>query len=201
MGSPIKLRKKYSVPRTLWDSDRIKEEGGLLAEYGLKNTKELWIVKEKMRKIRNQARSILGLGEKGQKELEDIANRITNLGYTKSRSIEDLLGLEIRAILERRLQTIVLRKGLARSMKQARQLITHGFIAIDGKKVSTPGYLVPVDLEDKISYYKSITLYTPESAAEKRIKKAAEAISESPAETESDEAESNDEEIKKAEAS
>jgi len=198
MGAPRKLRKKYSVPRTLWNSERIGEESALLEEYGLKNVRELWIVKEELSKIRNQARSMLGLGEKGQKEFEVLASRISKMGYIKSQAIEDLLGLEIRAILERRLQSLVLRKALAKSMKQARQLITHGFIAIDGKKISIPSYLVPVDLEDKISYYKPITLYTAETAAEKRIKKSAEAISETPVEVEEKESEAEEKKIEEA---
>jgi len=182
MGDPRKLRKKYEVPRILWEKERIDEEGALIKEYGLKNTKEIWIAKEELRKIRRQARKMLGLGEKGQKEFEVLANRITKMGYGKSKAIEDVLGLSTRAVLDRRLQTLVLRKGLAKSMKQARQLITHGFIAIDGKKVSIPGRLVTIDQEEKISYYKPIELYTGEDK-EKKMKKAFEEV-DSPAKEE-----------------
>jgi len=177
MGDPRKLRKKYSVPRTLWDNERIEEESNLLKEYGLKNVKELWIAKEQLRKIRRQARSLLGLGEKGQREFEALARRVENIGYGKSKAIEDLLGLEVKVVLERRLQSLVLRKGLAKSMKQARQLVTHGFIAVDGKKVSTPGYLVPVDMENKINYYKPIDISSAEDK-EKRIKNVSKEIKE-----------------------
>jgi len=192
MGDPRKLRKKYGVPRILWEKERIDEEGALIKEYGLKNTKEIWIAKEELRKIRRQARKMLGLGEKGQKEFEVLANRITRMGYGKSKAIEDVLGLNTRAVLDRRLQTLVLRKNLARSMKQARQLITHGFIAIDGRKVSIPGRLVTVDQEEKISYYKPIELYTGEDK-EKKLKKALEEI-DSPAKEETSE-----EKVEKAE--
>jgi small subunit ribosomal protein S4 len=185
MGDPRKLRKKYGVPRILWEKERIGEESALVKEYGLKNTKEIWIAKEELRKIRRQARKMLGLGEKGQKEFEVLANRITKMGYGISKAIEDVLGLNTRAVLDRRLQTLVLKKGLARSMKQARQLITHGFIAIDGRKVSTPGRLVTIDQEDKISYYKPIELYTGEDK-EKKMKKAFEEI-DSPAKEEAGE--------------
>jgi small subunit ribosomal protein S4 len=185
MGDPRKLRKKYEVPRILWEKERIDEESALVKEYGLKNIKEIWIAKEELRKIRRQARKMLGLGEKGQKEFEVLANRITKMGYGSSKAIEDVLGLNTKAVLDRRLQTLVLKKGLARSMKQARQLITHGFIAIDGKKVSTPGRLVTIDQEEKISYYKPIELYTGEDK-EKKMKKAFEEI-DSPAKEEAGE--------------
>ena len=47
--------------------------------------------------------------------------------------------------------TIVYRKGLARSPKQARQLVTHGHIAIAGRRVTIPGYLVTRGEETGIS--------------------------------------------------
>lgn len=56
----------------------------------------------------------------------------------------------MRDILERRLQTIVYRKGLARTIHQARQLITHKKIEVGGRIVSAPGYLVQREEEDKI---------------------------------------------------
>jgi small subunit ribosomal protein S4 len=55
--------------------------------------------------------------------------------------------------LERRLQTLVYRLGLAKTIKQARQLITHGHIAIDGRRVTAPSYIVEKEEESKIGYY------------------------------------------------
>ena len=55
-------------------------------------------------------------------------------------------------MLERRLQTIVWKKGLARTIYQARQLIVHGHIAIAGRRVTSPGYLVSREEEDRIDY-------------------------------------------------
>jgi small subunit ribosomal protein S4 len=48
---------------------------------------------------------------------------------------ENLVGL-----LERRLDAVVLRAGLARSIYQARQLVTHGHFTVDGRKVDIPSY-------------------------------------------------------------
>jgi small subunit ribosomal protein S4 len=68
-------------------------------------------------------------------------------------SLEDVLTLTETALLERRLQTIVLRKGLANTPTQSRQFITHGHIGIEGKKVDKPSYLVTTEEEGKIAYY------------------------------------------------
>ena len=67
-------------------------------------------------------------------------------------TLDEILGLGVESILERRLQTIVYRKGLAKTIHQARQLIAHGHIAISGQKVRSPGYLVHRDEEDLIDY-------------------------------------------------
>ncbi|MCQ4335807.1 MAG: 30S ribosomal protein S4, partial [Sulfolobales archaeon] len=52
-----------------------------------------------------------------------------------------------------RLQTIVFKKGLARTIHQARQLIVHGHIAIGGRRVTSPGYIVKKSEEDLIDFY------------------------------------------------
>jgi small subunit ribosomal protein S4 len=55
--------------------------------------------------------------------------------------------------LERRLQTLVFRKGLAHNINQARQFIVHGHIALDKKRTRWPSMLVPLSEEGKISFY------------------------------------------------
>ena len=70
--------------------------------------------------------------------------------------LDNVLDLTIEDILERRLQTIVFRKGLARTVFQARQLVTHGHVTIDGRRVTIPGYIVPKEAETQI-------VYSPES--------------------------------------
>ncbi|UBU18885.1 30S ribosomal protein S4 [Nonomuraea gerenzanensis] len=51
-------------------------------------------------------------------------------------------GAELVTILESRLASLVLRSGLAPSIYAARQYISHGHIAVDGRKVDIPSYLV-----------------------------------------------------------
>lgn len=53
-------------------------------------------------------------------------------------------GLAFIQILESRLDNLVFRLGLGATRRQARQLVNHGHILVDGKKVDIPSFLVPV---------------------------------------------------------
>jgi len=72
--------------------------------------------------------------------------------------LDDILALTVRDFLERRLQTIVLKRGLARTATQARQLIVHGFISVNGRRVNIPSYLVTSSEEPSVSYFKAIDI-------------------------------------------
>jgi small subunit ribosomal protein S4 len=60
--------------------------------------------------------------------------------------------LSSKNILERRLQTQVLRKNLARTIEQARQLITHKHIMVNKKVITSPSYFVSAEEENQIEY-------------------------------------------------
>ncbi|HZD44194.1 MAG TPA: 30S ribosomal protein S4, partial [Methanomicrobiales archaeon] len=85
--------------------------------------------------------------------------------------IDDVLALKAEQELERRLQTIIYRRGLARSPKQARQFITHGHIAVRGRKVTIPGYRVERIEEEQIGYYQQSPLKTDMHPERARISK------------------------------
>ena len=53
-------------------------------------------------------------------------------------------GSNLMVMLERRLDNVIYRTGIAGSRAQARQLVLHGHIRIKGKKVNIPSYLVNV---------------------------------------------------------
>lgn len=57
---------------------------------------------------------------------------------------EVVTGLAFIQILESRLDNLVFRLGLGATRRQARQLVNHGHILVDGKKVDIPSFLVPV---------------------------------------------------------
>jgi len=156
MGDPKKLRKNYSKPRKAFQKERIVKGKEIKDLYGLKNNREFLKAESTMRGKRAIARKLLAHDLERrvirEKELLDSLKRTGILHGTPS--LEDVLTLTPEALLERRFQTIVWRKGLANTAKQARQFITHGHIAINGKKVNKPGYIVPSNEEVKITYFK-----------------------------------------------
>ncbi len=156
MGDPKKTKKKYLRPRKPWDKKRLDEEKKLKETYGLKNKKELWGIEQTLKNKRQNARKLLALElDKRLKREKELLDSIRKIGLVKGNAtLDDVLGLRIEEFLERRLETIIWRKGLANTTKQARQFIVHGHIAINGKKVSTPSYMVKEDEENKITYYK-----------------------------------------------
>ena len=158
MGDPKKNRKKYSRPSHPWEAERIKAEKELVKKYGLKNKTEIWRAKAELRRYRRHARKLqakLGTGDpQAVKESQELMEKLSRLGilYGEDVDLNSILGLEVDSVLSRRLQTVVYLKGMANSMEQARQFIVHGHIAIDGRKVTIPGYLVKKSEEEKISY-------------------------------------------------
>ncbi len=154
MGDPRKPRKKWEGPKHPWIKERLLREIELVGRYGLKNKKELWKAETLARKLRHRARALLALPEEERaKAMRALLDRLYEMGLVeKDATLDDILGLTAANILERRLQTIVYKKGLAKTIYQARQLIVHGHIAIGGRRVTSPGYLVRRDEEDLIDY-------------------------------------------------
>lgn len=159
MGAPRRNRSKFEKPKERWNLERIKADRTLIDEYGLKNHKELWQVQSEVSRIRRNVRELLSVGSGSDDVKEKIIGRLTKLGIASTTTtLDNLLDLKENDLLNRRLQTVVFRKGLAKTIKQARQLTVHGFIAIDGRKVNRPGYLVDADIEKRIAYYKKIDI-------------------------------------------
>jgi small subunit ribosomal protein S4 len=158
MGDPKKQRKKYQTPRFPWRTDILQEELKLLGQYGLRNKHELWRHRTSLSKFRGIARSLIGKTPEERRKMEkELLARLKKLGIIHEKAaLDDVLDLTIEDALERRLQTVVFRKGLSKSIYQARQLITHGHIAIGKRRVTVPSYLVTKEEENK-------TTYTPQS--------------------------------------
>jgi len=154
MGDPRKQRRKYETPRFPWRTDILQSELKLQGQYGLRNKRELWRHKTTISRFREIARSLSGMSAEQRQKLEkQLLERLNRLGILPETAVlDDVLDLSLEDILERRLQTMVFSKGLAKSIFQARQLITHGHIAIDGRRVPSPSYLVLRDEEAKIAY-------------------------------------------------
>jgi len=163
MGDPKKQRKKYETPRFPWRTDIMQEELRLLGQYGLRNKRELWRNKTMLSKFRGTARSLIGKApEERRKMEEELLARLKKLGIIHETAVLDnVLDLTIEDVLERRLQTIVFRKGLTKTIHQARQLITHGHIAIGNRRVTVPSYFVPKEEETQITYAPQSSIANP----------------------------------------
>ncbi len=156
--------------------DRLSHDKALKTEYGLKNMRELWRATAELKKYRREARRLLSLTEEDRRDdTKKVLRKLARAGILKEGSVlDDVLSLEVRAVLERRLQTLVLRKGLATTTAQSRQLITHGFISIGGKTVSRPGYLVELSEEPTLAHARPIELKAKEPEAKPEAKPEAE---------------------------
>ena len=140
MGDPRKAKKNYTRPRSIWTSDQISSELYVVGSYGLRNKKELWKAQTEIARIRNQARSLLSLPIEVRHEKETkLLNYLSRLGLvTTSSTLDDILNLKIEDILERRLQTMVMKHSNLKSPYQARQIVVHGHVSIGNRKDKSP---------------------------------------------------------------
>jgi len=152
-----KNTKFYETPNHPYQGERIAEEADLLGRYGLKNKEELWRAQSELREMRREARRLLGdaqgdvdvAGEAGS----EFVARLQRLGILGDQDdISDVLSLDVTDLLERRLQTVVYRKGLAHTPHQARQFVSHGHITVDGARVQRPSKKVEVDEGSAVAF-------------------------------------------------
>ena len=174
MGEPKFSRPKFDTPSHPWKASRIEEEHGIQAQHGLKNMREIWKAKSQLRRYRRQAMRLIGAADTnqghGKREMEGLLASLNNKGLIASDAIlDDILSLGTEDILNRRLQAQVYYKGLATTMKQARQLVNHGLICVGEQKVTIPSYPVSRDEEELIKYHPSSELNNPEHPIRKAI--------------------------------
>jgi len=105
------------------------ETRGKFLEYGLR-------LREKQR-----LRRMYGLSEKQFKRFFEMAERK-----------QGITGTNFLILLERRIDNMVFRLGFATSRKEARQLVSHSHILVNGRKVSTPSFLVKAGDEISVKH-------------------------------------------------
>jgi small subunit ribosomal protein S4 len=105
-------------------------------------------------------------GEEVEKEKKELVTRLNKLGILNTNSLEDILPLTVSDLFERRLQTILYRKGLANTIKQARQLIVHAHVLVGENIVDVPAYTVPRDEEGSIRVVEGIKVINIEQGKE-----------------------------------
>lgn len=139
--------KLYVRPKKAYEKSRIKEENTLLNKYGLKNKREIWKTIAKVDYFRRRAKA---LAKSPAEEQEILFTKLKKIGLSTD-SIADVLDLQVEDLLKRRLPSIILQKGYAKTAREARQMVAHKRVLIDGKIVNIPSYIVSLEEESKIS--------------------------------------------------
>lgn len=109
--------------------------------------------------------TVLGIDKKSNRQLKRANRKVSEYGlqlrekqkakfiygvlekpfhnyYLKADRMKGMTGENLMIILERRLDNVVFRLGLARTRKEARQIVGHKHVLVNGKQVKIPSYLV-----------------------------------------------------------
>jgi small subunit ribosomal protein S4 len=172
----IRQKKKYSRPQRPFDKTRIEEENVLREKYGLKNKKEIWKADAAIGRIRNLAKTLITASDE---EKTAFIERLQARGF-KVENIADSLSLDKEDWLKRRLQTVLLSKGLTTTAKQARQLIAHKHVSIGDQIVNIPSYMVSLEEEPQVILNITLKVAKPKSKEEQIKEEIANEDAESP---------------------
>lgn len=175
-----RFRKRFKRPKSPFDTEQINEGKEIKKKFGLRRKKEMWIAQEVLRQYRQRARNLIAVSDpEGEKVLLDKLVKIGLLAKG-SNQLDDVLGLTLENLLERRLQTVLFRKELTKTVSQARQAIVHGHVTLDGKRMVFPSYTVKSEEESKLqcsfkppepqAKHKGVVKKPPEAAAEETAK-------------------------------
>ena len=174
MGSTRKSKKQYSKPLKMWDKDRLDEERPLIKEFGLKNKKELWKTTSLLRKYARQAKILIASRDaQGEVEKKQLLSKLARIGVlSPNSSLDDVLSLTAKDFLNRRLQTIVYKRKLSKSISQSRQFITHRHIKVENRMITAPSHLVDLKSEPSVAFVETSNLKSIhlEEQEEKRVK-------------------------------
>ncbi len=143
----IRKKKSFSRPRKPFEITRIKDEDSLIRQFGLKNKKEIWKTLAKVNYYRSRAKA---LAKSSHEEQSILFKKLQAIGLNVS-TIAEVLDLKVEDLLNRRLPTVIAKRGLANTPKQARQFVTHKKVIINNQIVNSPSYLVPIAFEKSIA--------------------------------------------------
>ncbi len=165
------FKRTYKRPRTAWNSQQIADTHGLMQRYGLRRRRELLRAQAVVRDFRSRARQLIAQRDPAKEQI--LLAKLQKLGFLPSAlaasaagasrasaaTLDDVLALTVNSILDRRLQTLVHKRGMATSPLHARQVIAHGHVAVAGRRTKFPSYLVAVGEEASIAWYgKELTI-------------------------------------------
>lgn len=177
MGDPKKPKKQFKKPRRPWTSDQLMSELQTVGTYGLRNKRELWKAETELSRIRKQARALLALPHEVRHAKEtELLNSLNRMGLVQEdATLDDVLNLTIETLLQRRLQSVVLKKGFARTPWEARQAVVHGHVTVNDRIVNIPSYLVKREEENTVSIRKDSS-YRPSAPAKRETEAPIEEI-------------------------
>jgi len=149
--------KTFKKPRRPFEKERLDAELKVVGEFGLRNKRELWRVQMVLSKLRARARELLTLDEKDAKRMfegEALLRRMYRYGFLdeSQTKLDYVLALTPQDVLERRLQTLVFKLGLAKSIHHARVLIRQRHIRVGKQIVNIPSFMVRVDSQKHIDF-------------------------------------------------
>lgn len=149
--------KTYKVPRRPFEAERLDQELKLAGEYGLRNKREIWRIGFTLSKIRRAARELLTLDEKDPRRLFEgnaLIRRLIRMGVLddSKAKLDYVLALRVEDFMERRLQTLVFKLGLAKSIHHARVLIRQRHIRVGKQIVDIPSFVVRLDSQKHIDF-------------------------------------------------
>merc|ERR1712199_13418 len=166
MGEEAKTMVRYQLrnfsktsknPRRAFDKERLDHELQLLGTYGLKNKKEIWRIGLVLSKVRAVARTLLTMEEKDPRRIfegQALMRRMIRYGILDEdkQRLDYVLALKIEDFMERRLQTLVFKRGLAKSIHHARVLIRQKHIRVGRQIVDIPSFMVRVESQPHIDF-------------------------------------------------
>lgn len=155
MGLVVKHRKKYLSKKKRWDKKTILDEKAIVRDYAVGNKTELRRAEFLISKYKNIAKDLnKNADSKKSEEAKHLIEKLKAQGLLKpeASTLEDILDMKLRDVLERRLSNIVYRMKLARTAKQARQFVVHGHVKVAGNLVTAPSYSVSLAEEQTIEF-------------------------------------------------
>merc|ERR1739847_47682 len=144
-------------PRRSYDKERLDAELKLIGTYGLKNKREIWRVGLVLSKVRAVARQLLTLEERDPQRVfqgQALMRRMIRYGILDEdkQRLDYVLAIKIEDFMERRLQTLVFKRGLAKSIHHARVLIRQKHIRVGRQIVDIPSFMVRVESQPHIEF-------------------------------------------------